>query len=105
MPPHDAVEPGVKQHREREAIEGLAAALGGGDAGLELAELWEEFEAGVTPEARLVRELYAIEMAWQARTYARSGALSEQAADAFVESAHRRVTSEVGRALLEAATV
>ena len=48
-----------KQHREREAMECLCRALGGpGSARARLvSRLWEEYEAGVTPEAQLVKDI------------------------------------------------
>jgi 5'-deoxynucleotidase YfbR-like HD superfamily hydrolase len=64
--------------------------------------LWHEFEEGKTNEARLVRELDVIEMAWQAKAYQESGRLSESDAGMFIESARSRVSSPTGLALLQA---
>ena len=100
--PHDGIDPAEKRRREERAIRELAATLGGDDG--ELLALWLEFEAGATPEARLVRELDVIEMAMQARAYERAGTLAAADAGQFIASARQRVTSEAGRALLAAVT-
>jgi putative hydrolase of HD superfamily len=98
LTPHDRVDAEEKRRRERAAIEELAALLGERS----LAELWEEFEAGKTPEAALVRDLDVIEMAAQAIEYERAGKLAAAAADGFIDSARSRVRTKTGRQLLEA---
>jgi putative hydrolase of HD superfamily len=55
-----------KQARERTAIERIVADMPAGEAYL---ALWEEFEAGATPEAQLVRQVDRLEMALQAAVY------------------------------------
>lgn len=47
---------GEKHCREREAVERLASLLPGGERDRILA-LWEEYDRGITPEARLVKAL------------------------------------------------
>jgi putative hydrolase of HD superfamily len=99
LTPHDPIGPEEKHRRERAGMEQMAATLG--DGGAELLALWEEYEAGATAEARLVRELDVIEMAWQARAYQRAGLLTAEQADAFLATARQRVRSDEGRQLLD----
>jgi putative hydrolase of HD superfamily len=92
--------------RERAAILEMAAELGpaselAGLGGGALVELWEEFEAGASEEARLVRDLDVIEMALQARTYQQEGRLSATNAADFIRSAETRVRTDIGRQLLQ----
>ena len=58
-----------------------------------LLELWNEYDANNTPEARFIHELDALEMAGQAIAYRRSGQLSPSAASQFIASARRRIQS------------
>lgn len=88
MIPADGVEPGEKQRLERESAVRVAGKLAGGG---DILALWEEFEAGETPEARLVRQLDRLEMAFQAAQYRAGGA---QGMDEFFESARKSVTDE-----------
>jgi putative hydrolase of HD superfamily len=71
----------AKQAAERRAIEELFAALPGRD---EYLALWEEYTAGGSAEARLVKQLDRVEMLAQALAYERAGsrALAEFWADA-----------------------
>ena len=70
LTPTDAVSPGEKRRREREAITQLVSRL---PHGREYVELWEEYEAGRTNEARLVRQIDRLEMACQALIYEKQG--------------------------------
>jgi putative hydrolases of HD superfamily len=95
--PNDSITPQEKHEREADAIRQLEETLGGA----RISELWHEFEAGETAEAKLVRELDVIEMAWQARKYQRGGALDISKAAQFEESALQRVKSPAGVHLLK----
>jgi len=95
--PMDQVKPQQKHEREAAAIRQFEQTLGDS----RISQLWEEFEAGQTPEAKLVRELDVIEMAWQARQYQRRGVLSVSKAAQFEESALQRVNSPAGVQLLK----
>jgi putative hydrolase of HD superfamily len=95
--PHDGVDPREKRRREEAAIRQLAAS-----GGPHLLDLWTEFEAGETSEAKLARDLDVIEMAWQARQYERAGKLPRERADQFVASARQRVATDAGRRMLDA---
>jgi putative hydrolase of HD superfamily len=70
LTPRDGV-PAIEKHRrERESV---CAVLGGRPDSKELIELWEEYEAGETREARFVREIDRIEMALQGLVYEEQG--------------------------------
>ena len=86
LTPADRVPPEAKHRLERAGVNRLAALL---TSGSRLVELWQEYEAGVTPEARFVRQIEKLEMALQAAAYENSGSvdLSE-----FVRSARDRIT-------------
>jgi putative hydrolase of HD superfamily len=96
--PYDGVSADEKRRREEKAMRRLASLAG--DAGL--AELWAEYDAAATPEARFVKELDKLETAMQAAEYARAGAASAEDLREFRDSAERRVTLPVTRALLDA---
>jgi putative hydrolase of HD superfamily len=66
--PYDGIPPEEKHRRERAAMERLCAAL---PNGAEMLALWGEYEEGRTPEARLAKQLDALEMALQAAEYER----------------------------------
>lgn len=68
----------VKHQAERRAMELISAEL---PAGLSYAELWEEYAAAATPEARIVRDADKLEMTLQAAAYGR--ALGGAALDEF----------------------
>ena len=94
--PYDGVPPEEKRRREEEAMRRLDALAGG--AGL--MELWEEYDAAATPEARFVKELDKLETALQAAEYRRGGAASAEEMREFHRNAEQRLTSGITRALL-----
>jgi len=55
------LQPGEKRRRERESVTRVVSRL---PRGREYIDLWEEYEAGRTKEARLVRQLDRLE--WHA---------------------------------------
>eukprot|EP00747_Dinoflagellata_sp_TGD_P186313 gnl/TRDRNA2_/TRDRNA2_43289_c0_seq1.p1 gnl/TRDRNA2_/TRDRNA2_43289_c0~~gnl/TRDRNA2_/TRDRNA2_43289_c0_seq1.p1 ORF type:complete len:367 (-),score=70.89 gnl/TRDRNA2_/TRDRNA2_43289_c0_seq1:53-1153(-) len=57
-----------KLRREREAIQEICTIVGGA-VGQEIRELWEEFEAGETPEALHLKDCDKLEMVLQASEY------------------------------------
>lgn len=93
--PYDGIPAAEKHRREREALAELCKVLGSG----EILALWEEYQAGATPEARFVRELDKLETVLQATEYeARHGvALGE-----FRAMAEARLTLPALRALYAA---
>jgi putative hydrolases of HD superfamily len=70
LTPGDNVSPGEKRRRERDGVKRVVGRL---PRGREYIDLWEEYEAGRTNEARLVRQLDRLEMACQAVIYERQG--------------------------------
>lgn len=70
LTPSDGVPAAEKHRRERDSVERILGCLPGGDRYL---ELWEEYEAGTTPEARFVRRIDRLEMALQAAVYTSQG--------------------------------
>lgn len=93
--PFDGVPVEEKHRREREALAELGALLGSG----ELPALWEEYQAGTTPEARFVRELDKLETALQAAAYQEEHGVE---LGEFRENAEARLTLPALRALLAA---
>ena len=84
--PADGVSLEEKRRRERTSLANLLSRLPEGGRYL---ELWEEFEARSTPEARFVREVDRLEMAVQAAVY--RGQLGSDISD-FLATARRDVT-------------
>lgn len=66
--PHDGVSDEDKQTRERRALREIISTI---DARVakEIEELWEEYEAGETDDARLVKDIDKFEMILQAEEY------------------------------------
>jgi len=65
--PHDGVSGEDKHAREASALAMLTGDLPAGD---EVRTLWNEYEAGATPEARFVKACDKLDMALQASVYA-----------------------------------
>ncbi len=93
--PADGVEPAEKHRREREALLKVTGKLAGG-AGV--ADAWEEYEAGQSPEARFVRQLDRLEMALQASVYEAEG--FEQVSE-FFQSAEKDIGDAALREILD----
>jgi putative hydrolase of HD superfamily len=68
LTPADGVPGGEKHRRERASV---VHVLGELENGQEYIALWEEYEQGDTPEARLVRQVDRLEMGLQAYLYER----------------------------------
>jgi putative hydrolases of HD superfamily len=96
--PYDGVTAEEKRRREEEAMRRLDSLAGG--AGL--LELWAEYDAAETAEARFVKELDKLETAMQAAEYVQGGAASAADLREFRESADRRLMLPITRALLDA---
>lgn len=84
--PSDNVPAAEKSRREADSILRVFGKLAGG---AKLQALWQEFEAGETPEARLVRQLDRLEMGLQASVYAAQGFTDLHE---FWDSANKAVT-------------
>ena len=63
--PHCGVSKEEKARREAEAMETIRASLPGSAVGAEIVALWHEYEAGATPEARVMKDLDKFEMCMQ----------------------------------------
>ena len=94
--PADGVSSAEKQHREREGLRQVVDKLA---SGVEMLALWEEYEAGETPEARFVRQVDRLEMALQASIYDGEGA---ENMGEFFDTAGQAVTAPALREILEA---
>ncbi|HEX8906312.1 MAG TPA: HD domain-containing protein [Longimicrobiaceae bacterium] len=96
--PYDGVSADEKRRREDAAIREMATLAG--DASL--AELWREYDAAETAEARFVKELDKLETVLQAAEYGQGDAVAAGALDEFWANADARLGSPVARALLDA---
>ncbi len=95
--PVDGIGKEEKYRQERDAFIKVIAGLPEGE---ELLALWEDFEAGHSPEARCLRQLDRLEMGIQAAILKAEG---YQRMDEFLESAHKSVTQKDLKALLSLA--
>jgi 5'-deoxynucleotidase len=91
--PTDGIPADEKQQAERGAINQLARLAGDE----QFTAVWEEYCQGLTPEAQLVHEADALEMASQAISYKRLGKLSAEHAQVFLTSAGSRLQSAAAR--------
>jgi len=93
--PGDKIPPGKKYHLERESISQVFGKLPRGD---EYIQLWDEFEAGGTPEAQFIQQIDKLEMVLQASVYEHQGwdNLNE-----FFDCSRHRITSPEIKVLLE----
>ena len=90
--PGDGVPAEEKHRREAAAMEQLGGVLGG-CAGERVRALWDEYEAGASPEARFVKDMDKLEMILQAREYE-----EEQGKDLseFFDSTRGKFKTELG---------
>jgi putative hydrolases of HD superfamily len=95
--PSDGVSDDDKHQLEAAAVRDISEGLSGGERHR---AIWEEYEAGATPEARFVKQVDKLEMALQAAAYDRQGydGLNE-----FFESARRAIDDPDLLQLLDAA--
>ncbi|KAI9125567.1 hypothetical protein K1719_002985 [Acacia pycnantha] len=93
--PSDGVSKEEKSRRECEALDHMCKVLGGGSRATEIAELWMEYEANSSPEAKFVKDLDKVEMILQALEYE-----DEQLKDLdeFFESTAGKFQTETGKA-------
>jgi len=94
LTPADGVDAAEKSARERHAV---GKVLGKLPRGARYVALWEEYEEAATPEARFVREVDRLEMAFQASVYEHQG---EGALDDFFASASSQIETPALRELL-----
>jgi len=67
--PHDGVTKEDKYILEKRAMERIQELIDDKSIGLEISQLWEEFELGETLEAKFVKDLDKFEMIFQAFEY------------------------------------
>jgi len=96
--PVDGVPAAEKQRRERDSLQRVLAGSSGAAA---LIALWEEFEEGRSPEARLLRRLDRLEMGLQAALFRARGF---SGMEEFMASAEKTVDQGFLREILDTAT-
>ncbi|XP_030523652.1 5'-deoxynucleotidase HDDC2 isoform X2 [Rhodamnia argentea] len=67
--PSDGISKVEKSRREREALDHMCRLLGGESQAKEINELWMEYEANLSPEAKVVKDFDKVEMILQALEY------------------------------------
>ncbi|KAG7394939.1 HD domain-containing protein 2 [Phytophthora boehmeriae] len=70
--PHDGVADKDKHRMEKEALDEICNKLGDTPSAAEIRELWAEYEAGSTEEAKMVKDFDKFEMILQADDYERA---------------------------------
>jgi putative hydrolase of HD superfamily len=93
--PHCGVSDKEKHELELDAITNMTETLGGVLGGEQILELWREYEAGVTDEAKLVKDLDKLEMILQAQEYEEDGD-SGKSLDQFFTSTRGKWNTEMG---------
>ncbi|XP_045790956.1 5'-deoxynucleotidase HDDC2-like [Trifolium pratense] len=93
--PTDGIPKEEKSRREQEALDHMCRVLGGGSRAKEIAELWTEYEANSSPEAKFVKDFDKVEMILQALEYE-----DEQGKDLdeFFRSTAGKFQTEIGKA-------
>lgn len=93
--PIDGIPKEEKSRREQEALDHMCKVLGGGSRAKEIAELWTEYEANSSPEAKFVKDLDKVEMILQALEYEEE---QEKDLDEFFQSTAGKFQTEIGKA-------
>ncbi|KAJ4890717.1 Metal-dependent phosphohydrolase [Raphanus sativus] len=84
-----------KNRRESEALQHMCKLLGGGERAEEIAELWREYEANESPEAKLVKDFDKLEMILQALEYEQE---EGKDLDEFFQSTAGKFQTDIGKA-------
>lgn len=93
--PHDGVSKEEKNRREQEAINTMCNMLGGGPRAKEIHDLWLEYEANSSPEAKVVKDFDKVEMILQALEYENA---QGKDLDEFFQSTAGKFQTELGKA-------
>eukprot|EP00199_Chlamydomonas_sp_CCMP681_P006456 CAMPEP_0119116108 /NCGR_PEP_ID=MMETSP1180-20130426/52105_1 /TAXON_ID=3052 ORGANISM="Chlamydomonas cf sp, Strain CCMP681" /NCGR_SAMPLE_ID=MMETSP1180 /ASSEMBLY_ACC=CAM_ASM_000741 /LENGTH=199 /DNA_ID=CAMNT_0007105223 /DNA_START=102 /DNA_END=701 /DNA_ORIENTATION=+ len=94
--PYCNVAPEEKHRLEMDAISQIKAMLGEGtSAAQEISELWHEYEANQSKEAKLVKDFDKLEMIIQAHEYEQD---QGKALQEFFDSTEGRFTTDTGKA-------
>ncbi|KAF7850903.1 hypothetical protein BT93_L4880 [Corymbia citriodora subsp. variegata] len=93
--PSDGISKAEKSRRESEALDHMCRLLGGESQAKEINELWMEYEANLSPEAKVVKDFDKVEMILQALEYE-----NEQGKDLneFFVSTAGKFQTELGKA-------
>ncbi|VVB08833.1 unnamed protein product [Arabis nemorensis] len=84
-----------KNRRETEALEHMCKLLGGGERAKEIADLWREYEANSSPEAKVVKDFDKLEMILQALEYEQE---QGKDLDEFFQSTAGKFQTDIGKA-------
>ncbi|ESQ46322.1 hypothetical protein EUTSA_v10000291mg [Eutrema salsugineum] len=84
-----------KNRRESEALEHMCKLLGGGERATEVAELWREYEANASPEAKVVKDFDKLEMILQALEYEQD---QGKDLEEFFQSTAGKFQTDIGKA-------
>lgn len=98
--PHCGVSDVTKHDLELRAITAITSKLPGAatmEVGAEILDLWKEYEAGTSPEAKLVKDMDKLEMILQALEYETDGK-NEDSLDGFFDSTRGKWRTPIGRA-------
>lgn len=99
--PHCGVSDEDKRAMELAAMTELTRKLSGSDCtnavGLEILDLWKEYEEGTTEEAKLVKDMDKLEMILQAQEYEQDGE-NKKPLDGFFDSTQGKWRTAVGEA-------
>jgi putative hydrolase of HD superfamily len=95
LTPADGLSPNAKHERESKGVRRVASLLSSSDR---IIDLWNEYEAGETPEARFVRQIDKLEMAFQAAAYERN---SSRNLEEFKTSAREQIQDPMLLKLLD----
>jgi len=102
--PHCGVSDATKHELELAAITSMTDQLSGNvstnatsPVAADILELWKEYEAGETPEAKLVKDMDKLEMILQALEYETDGK-NEDSLDGFFDSTRNKWRTPIGKA-------
>ncbi len=93
--PFDNISPEQKKEKELLGLQKTYEHLQNGKYYL---DLWEEFEAGTTPEAQWVRQIDILDRLWQSRVYNKAGYLRM---DEFLKTDPPKIRDPVLKSVLE----
>ncbi|GAU20942.1 hypothetical protein TSUD_200910 [Trifolium subterraneum] len=95
--PLDGISKAEKSEQEQAALDYMCKIIGVGEGsrGKEITELWMEYEANSSPEAKFVKDLDKVEMILQALDYEDE---QEKDLDEFFQSTAGKFQTEIGKA-------
>lgn len=94
--PHCGVSDQDKHKLELDAITEMTSKLGSSLGGDDILALWNEYEGGITEEAKLVKDLDKLEMILQAQEYEKDGD-NGKSLDQFFTSTRGKWRTEIGK--------